>query len=265
MAIAQPAPNENGPTPPAPVSSLFDSLKRTGPGRVDRVIDGLTVTLKDKKVVRLAGIDIPGYGREDSDFPLKAFQALQVLLPEATDIALYQTRLAKMGRTNRMEQQLAHLVIEKDNIWIQAVMISMGVARVMPTESNPEMSEIMLGLEQKAREKELGVWAKDSPYRLLGPDDLSQKTGTIQVVEGTVVKAANIKNTLYLNFGTDWKTDFTVRINTDLRRKLSKAGIDPLALQGKRIRVRGYIEEYNGPMITLENIHHLEMVEKAAS
>lgn len=265
MAIAQGAPVENGLTSKSDRGSAFEGLKRTGAGRVDRVIDGLTVTLKDKKIVRLAGIDIPGYGTDASDTPLLAFQLVQKLLPEGTEVALYQTRSMKTGRENRMGQMLAHLHNEKDNVWIQGALISVGLARAMPAASNPEMTREMLLLEDQARQAGKGIWAKDSDDRLFTPDELAGKTGTVQVVEGTVVKAASMKNTLYLNFGPDWKTDFTVRLDTNLRKELSRAGIDPMALSGKKVRVRGYIEEYNGPMITLENRYHLQVLDGDAA
>lgn len=43
---------------PAPQGD-FSSLKRTGSGRVDQVIDGQTLLLKDKKIIRLPALDIP--------------------------------------------------------------------------------------------------------------------------------------------------------------------------------------------------------------
>ncbi len=264
MAIAQTAPAENALTQPRETGSAFEGLKRTGASRIDKVIDALTLTTKDKKTIRLSGIDVPGYGTNDSDLSLLAFQVLEKLLPEGKEVALYQTRNAKSGRENRMGQMLAHLHDEKDNVWIQGALISVGLARAMPNDTNPEMTREMLILEQQARTDKKGIWADDSAYRLFTPDELNGKTGTIQVVEGTVVKTANVRNTLYLNFGKDWKTDFTVRLDTRLRKELSRTGIDPMNLTGKTVRVRGYIEDYNGPMITLETIHHLEILPEKA-
>lgn len=260
--LAQGSTPENSPTAASGPGSAFDGLKRTGSGRVDRVIDGLTILMKDGKIIRLAGIDIPGYGREDSDIPLLAFQVLQKLAPENTELVLYQTRSAKAGRENRMGQHLAHIYSEKDNVWLQGGLLAIGLARAMSSAANPEMIAEMLQQESLARKAGEGIWAKDSPYRLFGPDELANKIGTVQVVEGRIEKAASVRNNLYLNFGKDWKTDFTVRMDTGLRKELSRQGIDPVALSGRRVRVRGYIEEYNGPMITLETIHHLEILDR---
>jgi hypothetical protein len=53
----------------------------------------------------------------------------------------------------------------------------------------------------------------------------------------------------YLNFGQDWHTDFTVEIERKDKAAFASAGIDLGALAAKRIRVRGWIEWRNGPMI----------------
>lgn len=261
QAIAQDSPRENAPTARPAASSDFEALKRMGSGRVDQVIDGLTVTLKEDKIIRLAGIDIPGFGHEGSDNALLAFDALKKILLENEDIVLYQTRSAKRGRTNRMGQTLAHIKTKDNDLWVQGALLSLGLARAMPTQTNPELAREMLALEHQARLEKKGIWAPESAWRLRTPADLHDHIGSVQVVEGTVVNAASVRNNLYLNFGEDWRTDFTVRMPTSLRKDFARAGIDPLALSGQTIRVRGYLEEYNGPMITLENIHLLEIVD----
>ena len=71
------------------------------------------------------------------------------------------------------------------------------------------------------------------------------------IVEGTVRAAASVRNTYYLNFGTDWKTDFTIGIPSDIRRTMSAHGIDLALFPGRRVRVHGWLESYNGPYIEL--------------
>ena len=82
----------------------------------------------------------------------------------------------------------------------------------------------------------------------------------MQLVEGKVLKAARIKGRVYLNFGDDWKTDFTVTIGVPARRMFREAGTDPLSLEGKRIRVRGWLKRYNGPMIAATHPEQIEVV-----
>ena len=50
----------------------------------------------------------------------------------------------------------------------------------------------------------------------------------------------------YLNFGRDWRTDFTVTIAPEDLKAFRAANIDPASYAGKRVRVRGWIERMNG-------------------
>lgn len=263
--LAQDLPAENSAAAPKTDRAPFPDLKWTLSGRVDQVIDGLTFTLKDGKIVRLSAIDVPDFAQPQGDIAFRAFQLARTLLPEGTEVALYQTRQARTGRENRMGQLLAHVYIERENVWMQGALLAEGLARAMPGDANPEMTREMFIMEQKARAAQKGIWAEGSSYRLQTPDMLADKTGSVQVVEGTILKTASVKNNIYLNFGADWRTDFTVRISPAIRREMSRKQINPLDLQGKTIRVRGYVEDYNGPMITLETIHHLEILDGTPS
>jgi len=55
--------------------------------------------------------------------------------------------------------------------------------------------------------------------------------------------------TIYVNFGRRWTRDFAVTILKRQRRDFAAAGFDPKELEGRRIRVRGWVEQRNGPMI----------------
>src|SRR5690606_40976024 len=52
------------------------------------------------------------------------------------------------------------------SIWIQGVLIRMGLVRAMPTDTNPEMWREMLDLEKQAREEEKGIWAQIGERRV---------------------------------------------------------------------------------------------------
>ena len=83
------------------------------------------------------------------------------------------------------------------------------------------------------------------------PDDIRNRTGTFQIVEGTVITASVTRGRAFINFGADYRTDFTVTIEPDDMRIFRQAKFDVRTLAGKRIRVRGWIEFYNGPEITI--------------
>ena len=91
------------------------------------------------------------------------------------------------------------------------------------------------------------------------------KIGQFGVIEGKIKKVASVRNNVYLNFGDNWKTDFTVMITPALRKKLSRNGLDTLNLAGQTIRVRGWVREYNGPLIELDTPSHLQLIQKEQS
>jgi len=251
------------------VKGDFTAMKHVSSNRVDKVIDAQTVLMKDGKIVRLLSIDYPAASGDDISEPAIAAKArLDKLLPETTEVMLFQkrNRMAddKSGRSNRMGHVLAHLVIKvKDNEegeWINGALVAEGLAWASTDASNPEMAQQLYALEQKARDGGKGLWAKNSAFGLLTPETAGEGDGQFRIVEGTVNRAASSKNNLYLNFGTDMKKDFTVMIPAGQRRQYARLGIDPMALSGQKIRVRGWIRSWNGPFMELETPERLEIV-----
>lgn len=253
----------------APISEAiqevdFTTLKQTNAARIDKIIDGLTIVLKDGKIIRLSSLDIPGYVYpEPSEISLQAKQALEKLLPEDTEVVIYQTVKPKVGRENRMGQLLAHLETKDDKIWVQGYLLDQGLARVAPTPRNYELAVKMYEIESMARQDKKGLWT-DKAYPLLTHDHAMQENGNFAVIEGTVLKAASMRNDLYLNFGSDWRKDFTVQVKPAVRKLMVREGIDPLSLNGKKVRVRGWVREYNGPLIELNHPASLQILENIA-
>jgi len=64
----------------------------------------------------------------------------------------------------------------------------------------------------------------------------------------------------YLNFGRNWRSDFTVTISPDDMKTFRHAGVDPYAYAGKRIRVRGTIDRMNGFEIEVASPEAIEVL-----
>lgn len=234
------------------------------------MIDGLTILLKDKKIIRLSSLEMPGRGSEKGQMhEAAARQALADLLPAGTNVTIFQTRDPKKGRMNRMGHQLAHLVKKdkpKDGVetpaqlWINGWMAQQGWALVMPSDFNPELTAELYAQESLARQHQTGLWAPDQ-WPVLTPEQALSVNGELRVVEGIVTGAGSSHNNTFLNFGPDWKTDFTVMISPSLRRDLSHKGVDVLGLTHHTVRARGFVRPYNGTVIELENPAHLEVLQ----
>lgn len=224
-----------------------------------QVISPYHILLEDGRVVRLSGLNFPDY---DIDNPgLLATTARDILkdMLEGQTVTLYQTRSKDWGRTNVMGHALAHLVRQKDHLWVQGAMLRLGLARMDTGPRNPEMAQAMLEAESEARHKNDGLWPL---YPVITPDQATEHINSFQIVQGRVLSAALKNNTIYLNFGPDWKTDFTIVIASDARRILTRAGVDPLQWRGQEIRVRGWIEAINGPSIALTHAEAVEILDQ---
>jgi micrococcal nuclease len=92
------------------------------------------------------------------------------------------------------------------------------------------------------------------------PSDLGRDIGTFQIVEGTIVGAVERRDRIFLNFGVDYRTDFTIAISPRVAKRLRKGGADPLEWKAKRVRVRGWISLLNGPEIELTHLEQIEIL-----
>jgi micrococcal nuclease len=243
---------------PAAAEGLPAGLADGGTARVAEVIDGDTVALGDGREVRLVGIQAPKLplGRRGfKTWPLanKAKQALEGLAA-GKEIALGFGTL----REDRHGRVLAHLSV--GGLWLQGEMLKRGLARVYTFADNRQLAPEMLALEKEARAEGRGIWA-DPFYAVRTADavDARADAGSFEIVEGRVRDAAAVGKRVYLNFGDDYRSDFTAVIGPQAKPLFVAAGIDPTTLGGHIVRVRGWVETLNGPMIEITHPEQLEV------
>mgnify|MGYP003650444725 CR=1 FL=1 len=118
----------------------------------------------------------------------------------------------------------------------------------------------MLTLEAEARAGGVGLWADPAfQVRDTDPDRLAQDIGTVQLVEGRVLEVTRLRSgRTYVNFGLDYRTDFTVLIEADDEAAFEAADQTLADLAGQRIRVRGWLEAENGPMMRIDHPERIE-------
>ncbi|MFZ0399288.1 MAG: thermonuclease family protein [Methyloceanibacter sp.] len=165
-------------------------------------------------------------------------------------------------RTDRHGYALAQVYVVKggERIWLQGEMVGEGLARVYSFPDNYACVSELLAREADARTKGEGVWGSWA-YRVLAADNverLGRLTRSYQLVEGVVAQVGESSGRIYLNFDKDWRKDFTVLIERKDGDAFKAAGIDPKALAGKKLRVRGWIEWRNGPMIHVTQVEQIE-------
>lgn len=224
---------------------------------VVEVIDGDTIRLHDGQQVRLVGIQAPklSLGRPNFiDWP-KAEDAKSLLekisLNKKVSIYLNQQLVDPHQRL------LAHVVTE-DGFWLQEEMLMQGMARVYSFPDNRRLIKEMLTIEEKARHRKIGIWS--DPYYAIQNVKKVGPLGSFQVVEGQVVGVSRNRDTIYINFDQDWRQDFTLEITLSAKTLFDMENIDVFGLLGRWVRVRGWIENKNGPMIELTHPEQLELL-----
>lgn len=251
------------PAPEALPRGDFTGMRHAGGGRVLQVVSPQEIQLADGRIVRLSGLYFPDYSTEEAGpFALLAMRVLKDML-EGRDVLLYQTPDKDLGRVDRMGRQLAHAVRRDDGAWAQGALLALGLAAMRTTQRTPEMAAQMLALERIARGEKLGLW--EERLTVLTPEGAGAHIGSFQIVEGRVESAALNKNRLYLNFGKNWRDDFTVTVAPENRRAFSKGGVNPLEWNGRILRVRGWLSSYNGPSMEIDHIEAVEFPEASAS
>ena len=81
------------------------------------------------------------------------------------------------------------------------------------------------------------------------------------LVRGRVQRVARAQDFVYLNFGDDWRSDFTVRVEARQAVRFARAGLELKALEGRNVEVRGLLFQTNGPMIDLTHPRQIETFE----
>jgi hypothetical protein len=127
-------------------------------------------------------------------------------------------------------------------------MLEAGMARVYTFADNRDLAAAMYAREDTARLAGRGIW--DHPfYQVRGTGELDALIDTFQVVQARVLDVAEVDGRVYLNFGADWRRDFTVTLAPRTARLFAEEGVDVMAYEGARVQVRGWLERYNGPLI----------------
>ncbi|QJE73833.1 thermonuclease family protein [Aerophototrophica crusticola] len=233
---------------PVLAEDLPMELKPAGEGVVAEVISGDTLRLADGREVRLAGVEAPWPGLGDAPAGPLADEARAALaeLAAGRAVALFSAgqELDRHGRT------LAHLRRD-DGVWLQAGLLRRGWARVRVWPETRAGAGLLLAAEGEAKVAGRGLWAHPS-YAVRDAAALAEgDVGAVQVVRGTVRRALRLDDRIVLGFGPDWRTDFTAELAPGDLRAFRKAGLDPLALKGRVVEVRGWVESRDGPCIRL--------------
>ncbi len=223
--------------------------------------DGATLVLSNGEKLRLSGIQAPKLYAPDAalkNWPL-ADRARALLMQLALDRPI---SLAPAAKPRDRHDRLIGQAYLADGTWLQREMIAAGLARAYSFPDNRACAGDLLKAEAQARADRRGIWA-DPFYAVRDaahPKEILARTGFFELVEGRVLLADKAGATIYLNFGRYWKEDFTVTIDKAAQKLFAASGFDPLSLQGTLIRVRGWVEDHDGPRIAVTHPEQIEVL-----
>ena len=241
--------------PVAAAAADGDVLDPPAAAVIAAALDGDTLRLANGRVLRLAAILAPKGAEPLADAACAA-------LAEAVGRPL----LLEFGprRTDRHGRLLAQAWLAAADgtkeVWLQELLLTRGLARVASTGDTLALVPELLRLEAQARAAGRGLWA-DPAYRIRTPADAGEALDRFQIVEGRVLAVALVRNGGYLNFGADYKTDFTLSFSPESLRRLREGGLDFKSLQGVRLRARGWLRSFNGPLIDITHPEQIEVLE----
>jgi endonuclease YncB( thermonuclease family) len=224
------------------------------------VVDGDTLVLADGREVRLVGIQAPKLPLGRTGFaawPLadEAKRKLEeAALGRPLDLGFGGRRGDRHGRV------LAHL-FDAEGRWIQGELLRAGLARVYSFADNRGAVSEMLALEREARAAGRGIWG-DPYYAVRDAAAAGDWLGGFELVEGRVHAVGHGGGRTYLNFAEDWRQDFTIALDRQAAELLEEEGVGLDSFAGRRVRVRGWLKAYNGPMIEVTHPEQIEVLEE---
>ncbi len=227
---------------------------------VSKVLDGDTIQLSNGRCVRYIGIDTPEVReKQGEDWVYKpeehALEAKELNrgLVEGKEVRLEFdiVRVDKYGRW------LAYVFI--DDRMVNEELLRQGYASLYTYPPNVKYVDRLVAAQREARQKKRGLW---EIYEIITPEQAGQHIGEFATVKGRVVGSYQSSKVTFLNFGENWREDFTAVIFTSNLNQFKKLGIEPVNYyKDKQVEVVGKIKFYNGPEIVINHPSQIKVVE----
>jgi endonuclease YncB( thermonuclease family) len=239
-----------------------------GESVVTAISGGDTLILEDGRAVRLMGILGPkrmrGAPATDATAKLEAAISAATLGKKVS----LQLSERKRDRYGRAPAQVMIANGTGEAVWLQAKLVEAGLARVISAKDSRLCIKELLAMENEARQAKKGLWESGFFTVRSARDEhlLYQLSDNYEIVDGEVANITELGGKTYINFGQNWRQDFTIFVPTKSAHlfgetKIATPGKSALAeLTGKRIRVRGWLKNFNGPSITVTHPEQIEIV-----
>ncbi|MFH1282324.1 MAG: thermonuclease family protein [bacterium] len=228
---------------------------------VKNVIDGDTIELNSGDLVRYIGIDTPEvrinigskWELNPEDFALEA-KSFNAGLVEGKKVRLEYD----VEKRDKYKRLLAYVF--KDNIFVNAELLRQGYAALYTFPPNVKYTEEFVKFQEEARKNSRGFW-KNKITGEISPEEAKKFINEVATVKGRVLSTFKTEKNIFLNFGRDYKTDFTIVIFERSFKEFYSAEIDPETYyKDKLVSITGKIKEYNGPEIIANHPYEIKII-----
>ncbi len=234
---------------------------------VKRFISSYLYLFSTLLFVGLSGLSVKGAFAQSLTDTIKDIQLpFQVTLEKSGDVRLagllfdpQSTGLNDLVKTgdrvsvrllsdkpDRYGRKPAHIYL-KDGRWVQGELVREGKATPFPYPGETTFIRDLYLLETP---KAYSALSETLPL------------DKFVIIKGRVIDVAMVKGITYLNFGNNWRTDFTIKFSKKAQKKFRAFGFDLPTLKEREVRIRGWVFQQNGPMIAPEHPAQLEVIEK---
>jgi hypothetical protein len=170
-----------------------------------------------------------------------------------------------IDRKDRYERLLIHLEHKKYGDMTEHILQQgLGLYFDINSRLKPNQFTRYRLAELYAKHNKIGFWA-DGRLQQQSSNQYQGRLDGIGLVAGKITHAKMVGRSLRLNFGENWRQDFTIMLKPSALKhpdfKSMKSNIDfPANLIGKIIEARGWIRRYNGPYMEIISRHHIELL-----
>ena len=211
-------------------AARLDALATQGKAKVVEVVTGDMVRLSDGSDLKLAGVTAP---KLDAPYGEASRERL------ARMVLGHEVELLSAGAArDPFGRKVAQLRLAKGRRWVQGRMLREGAVRVRTFPESRALAREMLRREGEARNAGRGLWALPG-YRVMIAKEAAVAPPGFALVEAQVGQVRTGTDSRRLDLGHG----FTAVIPARAIQDFDSAGRSPASLEGRLVRLRGYLRD----------------------
>lgn len=249
-----------------PLNATECSFEKAAPTKIVNIDEHGVLTLKDERRLKLADLFFP-LDKETGTL------SSQTLLQMRQMIKGQETRILTSGPADRYGREPVYLYAQKTDgqpYLVQKELIRSGAAIYMP---DPQLRKIFASdcdvyqiktelIAIAPKEPTFEVRREGGFLSVLSANNqrLWGLEGEFVIVRGVVTEVRRTKRGVSINFGDDWKKDFTAYLSPLVSKSFEDNTNLNSNLVGQQVQLRGFLDLYYGPSMRIDHLTQMEML-----